>query len=60
MSFADTIRAELEPSRLIANLTAGLVVSIVVVIVAVSLGTLIFGGKLTPYLSIGLSIMSHW
>jgi SulP family sulfate permease len=57
MSFADTVRAELEPSRLIANLTAGLVVSIVVVIVAVSLGTLIFGGKLTPYLSIGLGIM---
>ena len=57
MSLKDQILRELEPSRLISNLTAGLVVSVVVVIVAVSLGTLIFAGELAPYLSTGLGIM---
>ena len=57
MSLKEQLLLELEPSRLISNLTAGLVVSIVVVIVAVSLGTLIFAGELAPYLSTGLGIM---
>jgi SulP family sulfate permease len=57
MSLMEQLLRELEPSRLISNLTAGLVVSIVVVIVAVSLGTLIFAGELAPYLSTGLGIM---
>jgi SulP family sulfate permease len=57
MSLKEQVLRELEPSRLISNLTAGLVVSVVVVIVAVSLGTLIFAGELAPYLSTGLGIM---
>ncbi|MDX1569244.1 MAG: SulP family inorganic anion transporter [Xanthomonadales bacterium] len=51
------IQQELDPSRLIPNLTAGAVVSVVVVIVSISLGTLIFGGKLEAYLPTGLGIM---
>lgn len=51
------VQHELDPSRLIPNLTAGAVVSVVVVIVSISLGTLIFGGRLEAYLPTGLGIM---
>lgn len=51
------VRREFEPARLLPNLVAGGVVSVIVVIVSVSLATLIFADGLAPRLPEGISIM---
>ena len=57
MPLGSAVRREFESGRLISSVTAGAVVSVTVVIVSVSLGTLIFGGRLEPFLSQGLALM---
>lgn len=56
-SLRDRIVRELNPARLIPNVVAGLVVSIIVVIVSVSLATLIFSGELEAHLAEGIALM---
>jgi SulP family sulfate permease len=56
-TFAEKLREEFEPSRLIPSVTAGLIVSIIVVIVSVSLATLIFSGDMEQYLPQGIGLM---
>ncbi len=51
------ILEEFEPSRLIPNLMAGIVVGIIVVIVSISLATLIFSGELAQYLPDGIGLV---
>lgn len=57
ISLYNRIARELNPARLASNIIAGLVVSVMVVIVAVSLATLIFSGELESYLSEGIGLM---
>ena len=56
-SLKEAILFELEPKRLIPNINAGFVVSIIVVFVAVSLATLIFSGELEVHLDEAISLM---
>jgi SulP family sulfate permease len=49
--------SELRPERLLPNLTAGLVIGVSEVIVAVSLAALIFAGELHEFLSSGIGFM---
>ena len=55
--FRDKVLPELRPQQLIPNLIAGFVVSVIVIIVAVSLATLIFAGELEPFLDRGIGMM---
>jgi sulfate permease, SulP family len=54
------LRGELEPRRLVANLTAGLIVGFLAVVVTVSLGALIYSGELSAFRAngIGLALLS--
>lgn len=51
---------EIEPQRLVANLTAGLVVGFLCVIISVSLGALVYSGPLSEFQprGIGLALLS--
>ncbi|MFB2975697.1 SulP family inorganic anion transporter [Microseira sp. BLCC-F43] len=49
-------RQELQPTRLLPSLTAGLVAGIFAVIYSVSFATLIFSGNISQYLPIGLGL----
>ena len=51
------LRQEFRPNRLLLSLTAGLVSGIVTVIVEISLGTLIFSGDLSAFVSNGIGLM---
>ena len=59
-SMAKRVRAELQPSRLFPTLTAGFVVGLIVVNVAISVATLVFQGELQQFLAqgIGLALFS--
>ena len=59
-SMAKRVRAELQPSRLLPNLTSGVVVGLIVVNVAISVATLVFQGELQQFLAqgIGLALFS--
>src|SRR5574341_874523 len=57
---ASPLAAELRPDRLVPGLTAGLLMGLVEVILAMSLGSLIFSGDLAAYRAdgIGLALMA--
>lgn len=50
------LRQELRPVTLAANVTAGLTIGWLTVIVSVSLATLLFGGRLSPFHSNGIGV----
>lgn len=50
------LRRELQSERLWSSLTAGVLMGTIEVIVALSVGSLIFSGALTPYLSYGFGV----
>lgn len=50
------LRTEFRPRRIFPNFTAGLLIGFTEILFAVSLGSLIFSGELTPYLPQGISI----
>jgi sulfate permease, SulP family len=52
-SLLDTFR---NPAILLPNLTAAVLLAVVKVITAISLGALVFSGSLAPYLSIGIAL----
>lgn len=54
------IRSELESQRLMANLTSGLIVGFIAVVVTVSLATLVYSGPLSDFRAsgIGLALLS--
>lgn len=56
-NFRALIRQELQPSRLIPSLTAGIIAGIFLVVYAVSFGALIFSGELTPFVSAGIGLV---
>ena len=57
LTLGDRVARELRPDRLVPSLMAGLVVSVIVVIVSISLATLIFTGDLSAYLVQGIGMM---
>lgn len=56
-NFRALIQQELQPSRLIPTLTAGMIAGIFLVVYAVSFGALIFSGELTPFVSTGIGLV---
>jgi sulfate permease, SulP family len=50
------LQRELEPHRLVSNLTAGLITGMLCVALSISLGTLVFSGDLSGYLVQGISL----
>ncbi len=52
-----TLTRHLQPSRLLPNVTAGLVSGILIIIVRLSLATLIFSGPLANYVASGIGLI---
>ena len=48
---------ELQPNRLIATLTAGMLSGLLIMIYSISIATLIFSGQLAPFISIGFGLV---
>jgi sulfate permease, SulP family len=57
MSIAKILKTELQPSRLLPGLTAGLIAAIITISVEMSLAALIFSGPLNQFLGAGIGLM---
>jgi SulP family sulfate permease len=55
-NFSNWLQDEFKPGILLPSLTSGAILGVTEVIFAISLGSLIFSGELTPFLSRGIGI----
>lgn len=57
LTLGSQILQELQPSRLVPTLTAGVISGVLMVIYSISIATLIFSGSLAPFLSVGIGLV---